>query len=87
MARSALAFYIQYLGGTSASGFKAYFSCNLILGNGRQADNHCYERSEYDSFVYIMARYDFVQTLDLQRSFLHQGLYDKSSKFTPIMKV
>ena len=31
MARSALAFYIQYLGGTSASGFKAYFSCNLIL--------------------------------------------------------
>ena len=29
MARSALAFYIQYLGGTSASGFKAYFSATL----------------------------------------------------------
>ena len=28
-----------------------------------------------------------TQTLDLQRSFLHQGLYDKSSKFMPIMKV
>ena len=27
------------------------------------------------------------QTLDLQRSFLHQGLYDKSSKFMPIKKV
>ena len=31
---------------------------------------------------------DFAhQTLDSQRSFLHQGLYDKSSKFTPIMIV
>ena len=28
-----------------------------------------------------------MQTLDLQRSSLHQGLYDKSSKFMPINKV
>jgi len=28
-----------------------------------------------------------MQTLDLQRSFLLQGLYDKSSKFMPIKKV
>ena len=28
-----------------------------------------------------------LQTLDLQRSYLHQGLYDKISKFMPIMKV
>jgi len=28
-----------------------------------------------------------MQTLDLQRCFLHQGLYDKNSKFMPILKV
>ena len=28
-----------------------------------------------------------LQTLDLQRSSLHQGLYDKCSKFMPIKKV
>ena len=28
-----------------------------------------------------------LQTLDLRRSSLHQGLYDKISKFMPIMKV
>jgi hypothetical protein len=27
-----------------------------------------------------------LQTLDLQRSSLHQGLYDKNSKFMPIEK-
>ena len=35
----------------------------------------------------MSASYSLVQTLDLQRSFLHQGLYDKSSKFMPIKKV
>ena len=31
--------------------------------------------------------YIHLQTLDLQRSSLNQGLYDKISKFMPIMKV
>ena len=30
---------------------------------------------------------DFLQTLDLQRSFLFQGLCNKNSKFMPILKV
>ena len=33
------------------------------------------------------AKNDIKQTLDLQRSSLHQGLNDKSSKFMPINKV
>ena len=36
----------------------------------------------------IVASYHrLLQTLDLQRSSLHQGLYDKNSKFMPIKKV
>ena len=36
---------------------------------------------------YAVRGSNVVQTLDLQRSFLLQSLYDKSSKFMPIKKV
>jgi hypothetical protein len=39
---------------------------------------------EYDGQVFIT---NALQTLDLQRSSLRQGLYDKNSKFMPIKKI